>query len=76
MIVLYDNDLSEVVQFFVEHFADNVKLQRRIRGPNDQLARQSDLASLEDSAETWKMKFKPQKRQALYVWQERLAHTF
>jgi hypothetical protein len=61
LFLLFINDLPLHVKSQVRLFADDALLYRRIESPEDQKQLQEDLASLEQWASTWGMRFNAKK---------------
>lgn len=63
LFLMYLNDLLQLdnVQSNIKLFADDTKLFRRIRGPDDCHALQKDITVLEEWSSQWLLKFHPDK---------------
>ena len=61
LFVIFINDLPDVVQGFVEMFADDTKLFRSIRTEADCVKMQDDIDSLDEWSRKWQLKFNASK---------------
>ena len=61
LFICFINDMPEVIQAFIQMFADDTKLYMEVNGPEDQQALQKDLTALEDWANLWQLRFNAQK---------------
>ena len=61
LFLLFIHDLPSAIPSEVRLFADDCLLYRPINSPADQIALDQDLASLTKWADTWGMKYNPQK---------------
>ena len=57
LFLLYVNDLLTYLNSPGKLFADDVKIYRRIRGPQDKIVLQDDIEKLQQWSEKWVLKF-------------------
>ena len=67
LFVIYINDLPEESTSDIQLFADDTKVYRTIRTPEDCLQLQRDLDNLQAWATRWQMKFHPQKCKVMRI---------
>ena len=71
LFLVYINDLPECVSSDTGLFADDTLLHRPVSSPDDAVALQADLTSLEDWEEKWNMDFNPSKCEVLHITNKR-----
>ena len=67
LLICFINDMPEVIQAFIQMFADDTKLYMEVNGPEDQQALQKDLTALEDWANLWQLRFNAQKCKVMHL---------
>ena len=67
LFVLYINDLPDIVDSTVKLYADDAKLYRAIRGPEDNKTLQDDLKALGEWSQRWQLNFNPNKCSMLRI---------
>ena len=67
LFICFINDMPEVIQAFIQMFADDTKLYMEVNGPEDQQALQKDLTELEDWANLWQLRFNAQKCKVMHL---------
>ena len=70
LFVLYINDLPTNIMSDVFMFADDTKMYRTIRCPNDQRILQADLDNLSTWSTKWLLKFHPDKCKIMHIGAE------
>ena len=68
---MYINDLPECVSSDTGLFANDTLLHRPVSLPNDAVALQADLTSLEEWEEKWNMDLNPSKCEVLHITNKR-----
>jgi hypothetical protein len=76
LFVIFVNDLPNAVTSCIQLFADDAKLFRCIRTPEDQAHLQEDLDRMEEWTKTWKMYFNPTKCQVMQIGSRIPEHTY
>ncbi len=76
LFLIFINDLPEVVDVSVRIFADDTKIFNKIGDRNDQEKLQGNLSDLEKWAETWEMKFHPEKCKVLHIGKDQEAFPY
>ena len=71
LFLMYINDLPECVSSDTGLFADDTLLHRPVSSPDDAVALQANLTSLEDWEEKWNMDFNPSKCEVLHITNKR-----
>ena len=67
LLLIYVNDISDVVTSIIKLFADDTKIYREIIHPNDTIVLQLDLDFLENWTEIWQVKFNCQKCEVMRI---------
>ncbi len=67
LFLILINDLPDAVDTAVQIFADDTKIYQPVYHQNDQIKLQENLSKLEDWAETWQMRFHPQKCKVMHI---------
>jgi len=67
LFLVYINDLPEVVSNIVKLFADDTKIYREIKGPDDVNSIQSDLDRLAEWSDEWLLRFNASKCKCLHI---------
>ena len=67
LFICFINDMPEVIQAFIQMFADDIKLYMEVNGPEDQQALQKYLTALEDWANLWQLRFNAQKFKVMHL---------
>ena len=67
LFVIYINDLPDVVESACKLFADDTKLYRQVRNPDDRELLQKDLESLMAWSDKWLMPFNENKCKSLHL---------
>ncbi len=67
LFLIFINDLPETIDASVRIFADDTKIFNRIDNRTDQIKLQENLSRLEQWAETWQMRFHPDKCKVLHI---------
>ena len=67
LFVIYINDMPDCVAATAYLFADDIKLYKEIRLPEDSNSLQRDLDSLQEWSNTWLLKFHPNKCKVMTV---------
>lgn len=73
LFVIYINDMPECVDSTTYLFADDTKIFREIKSPNDEEKLQNDLDELQKWSDTWLLKFHPNKCKVLTVSNRKMA---
>jgi thymidine kinase len=73
IFVIYINDMPECVDSTTYLFADDTKIFREIKSPNDEEKLQNDLDELQKWSDTWLLKFHPNKCKVLTVSNRKMA---
>ena len=66
LFLIYINDVDTEVDSLLLKFADDTKIMRPIRTPDDQLKLQKDLDKLNEWAERWQMRFNASKCKVIH----------
>ena len=73
LFVIYINDMPECVDSTIYLFADDNKILREIKSPNDEEKLQNDLDELQKWSDTWLLKFHPNKCKVPTVSNRKMA---
>ena len=70
LFLIFINDLPDTLDVAVRIFADDTKIFQEVNERKDQTKLQENLSKLEDWAETWQMRFHPQKCTVMHLGKE------
>ena len=73
LFVIYKNDMPECVDSTTYLFADDTKIFKEIKSPNDEGKLQNDLDELQQWSDTWLLKFHPNTCKVLTVSNRKMA---
>ena len=76
LFLIFINDLPESIDASVRIFADDTKIFNKIDNRNDQTKLQENLFKLEKWAETWQMRFHPEKCNVLHIGKDMDEFTY
>ncbi len=67
LFLVYINDLMETVQSEGKVFADDAKIYRRIKSPQDRQILQDDLSKLQEWSRKWFLTFNEDKCKVMHI---------
>ena len=67
LFLIFINDLPDTLDVAVQIFADDTKIFHHVNDKEDQSKLQENLTKLETWAETWQMRFHPQKCKVMHI---------
>ena len=73
LFVIYKNDMPECVDSTTYLFADDTKIFKEIKSPNDEGKLQNDLDERQQWSDTWLLKFHPNTCKVLTVSNRKMA---
>ena len=76
MFLIFVNDLLDEVQSSGKMFADDTKLYRRIKEPNDRAILQKDLDKLHEWSNRWLLHFNKKKCKVMHIGRSNTGHQY
>ena len=76
LFVIFINDMPEVIESVCQLFADDAKIFRSVKSPEDNLKLQNDLDKLSEWSDKWQLPFNIGKCKSLHIGKNDLEHIY